>query len=131
MKKIPYWVLGIAVLMALAPLALTIMGYMDPSSGPGVLPGDNPSLAGTYGLFLSRNLATAVIMIFAIAMRSPGMMFNAFMMRILSDGFDIINTLVGGGPFPISFVVLIVIALPAAWALWPMVTKTSYGSDAG
>ncbi len=131
MKKIPYWVLGIAVLMALAPLALTIMGYMDPGSGPGVLPGDNPSLAGTYGLFLSRNLATAVIMILAIAVRSPGMMFNAFMMRIFSDGFDIINTLAGGGAFPISYVALIVISIPAAWVLWPMVMTTSYGSNSG
>ena len=129
MKKIPYWVLGIAVLMALAPLALSIMGYMDPSSGPGVLPGDTPSLAGTYGLFLSRNLATAIIMILAIVLRSPGMMFNAFMMRIFSDVFDIINTLAGGGAFPVSFAVLIVIALPAAWYLWPMVTTTSYGSN--
>ena len=131
MKKIPYWVLGIAVMLALAPLALTIMGYMDSSSGPGVLPGDNPLLAGTYGLFLSRNLATAVIMILAIVIRSPGMMFNAFMMRIFSDLFDIFNTLAGGGPFPVSFVVLIVIALPAAWALWPMVMTTSYGSNSG
>ena len=130
MKKIPYWVLGIAILMALAPLALSIMGYIDPSSGPGVLPGDTPSLAGTYGLFLSRNLATAVIMILAIAMRSPGMMLNAFMMRIFSDVFDIINTLAGGGAFPISFVALIVIALPAVWILWPMVAKTAYGSNA-
>lgn len=131
MKKIPYWVLGIAVLMALAPLALSIMGYINPSSGPGVLLGDNPSLAGTYGLFLSRNLATGVIMILAIAVRSPGMMFNAFMMRIFSDVFDIFNTIAGGGAFPVSFVVLIVIALPAVWFLWPLVSKTSYGSNVG
>ncbi|MEM9777338.1 MAG: hypothetical protein AAF902_22360 [Chloroflexota bacterium] len=130
MKNIPYWVLGIAVLMALAALALTIMGYMDPSTGPGVLPGDSPSLAGTYGLFLSRNLATAVIMIIAIAMRSPGMMLNAFFMRVFSDVFDIVNTLAGGGPFPVSFLALIIIALPAIWYLWPMVEKTSYGSNA-
>lgn len=129
MKNIPYWVLGIAVLMALAALGISLMGYMDPGAGPGVMPGDNPSLAGTYGLFLSRNLATAVVMILAIVIRSPGMMFNAFMLRIFSDLFDIINTLVGGGAFPVSFVVLIVISLPAAWYLWPMVTKTSYGSN--
>ncbi|MEM7799344.1 MAG: hypothetical protein AAF633_09155 [Chloroflexota bacterium] len=131
MKKIPYWVLGIAVLMALAPLALTIMGYMNPSAGPGVMPGDTPLLTGTYGLFLSRNLATAVIMILAIAIRSPGMMFNALMMRLFSDVFDIINTLAGGGAFPISFVALIIIVLPAIWYLWPMVTRTSYGSNSG
>ncbi|MEM8861127.1 MAG: hypothetical protein AAGD96_22615, partial [Chloroflexota bacterium] len=116
--------------MALAPLALTIMGYADPTTGPGVLPGDNPSLAGTYGLFLSRNLATAVIMIAAIAARSPGMMLGAFLMRLFSDFFDIINTLAGGGAFPISFVALIVIAAPAAWYLWPMVQSTGYGSNA-
>lgn len=129
MRKIPYWVLGIAVLMALASLGLTIMGYMDPSSGPGVMPGDTPLLTGTYGLFLSRNLATAVIMILAIVIRSPGMMFNAFMMRVFSDFFDIINTMIGGGPFPISFLALIIISLPAIWYLWPMVTTTSYGPN--
>lgn len=129
MRKIPYWVLGIAILCALAPIALSIMGYANPSSGPTVLPGDNPSMAGTYGAFLSRNLATGLIMVVAILMRSPGMMLSGFFMRIFSDILDIVNGLIAGSGFNFTFLVLILIAAPAVWYLRPMVTKTSYGGN--
>jgi hypothetical protein len=123
MKKIPVWVLIIGGLFVLAPLAFSIMGYMNPSAQFASLSGAALSLAGPLGLYLSRNIATGLVMAVALFKREPGMLLSAFLLRLFTDILDIVNTVAGGGGFPVPFLVFVVMTAPCVWALWPL-TKT-------
>ena len=121
MKKIPIWLLVIAGFCALAPLASVIIQYINPNFqfegyGAAAL-----SLAGPFGMYLSRKLATALIMAVALFKREPGMLICAFLFILFTYILDIIHVLVGGGEVSVLSVVFIVLALPALWKLWPMI----------
>ena len=121
MKKIPVWVLVIAGLFVLAPLASSIMGYVDPTFQFSEHDAAALPLAGPLGLYLSRKLATALVMAVALFKREPGMLICAFLLVLFTYILDIINMLVGGGGFSVLSVVFIVLAVPALWKLWPMI----------
>lgn len=52
------------------------------------------SLAGPLGLFLSRNVATAVVTVFALIKNNAAMIKLVLLLRIISDGLDLVNNLV-------------------------------------
>jgi hypothetical protein len=121
MKKIPVWILVIAGLFTLAPLAFSIMGYTNPNNQFPNLDSTALALTGPLGMYLSRNLATALVMAAALFKREPGMLLSAFLLRLFTDVLDIVNTVAGGGGFPVTFLVFVVLAAPCVWVLWPMV----------
>ena len=121
MKKIPVWVLVIAGLFVLAPLATSIMGYIDPTLQFSEHDAAALSLAGPLGMYLSRKLATALVIAFALFKREPGMLTCAFLLVLFTYILDIINKLVGGGGFHGLSVVFIVLAVPALWKLRLMI----------
>lgn len=125
MQKIPVWVLVIAGLFVLAPSAFALMGYLNPNAQFPDLDATALALTGPMGLYLSRNLATGLVMGFALFRRDPGMLLSAFLLRLFTDGLDILNTVLGGGAFPVAFVVFVVLAAPCVWALWPLVKKSA------
>ena len=124
MKKIPVWVLVIAGLFVLLPLASSIMGYIDPTFQFSEYDAAALPLAGPLGLYLSRKLATALVMAVALFKRETGMLVCAFLLILFTYILDIINMLVGGGGVSVLSVVFIVLAVPALWKLWPMIKVT-------
>ena len=121
MTKIPVWVLVIAGLFVLAPLASSIVQYIDPTFQFEGYDAAALSLGGPFGMYLSRKLATALVMAVALFKREPGMLISAFLLVLFTYILDIINTLVGGGGVSVLSVVFIVLAVPALWKLWPMI----------
>ena len=121
MKKIPVWVLVIAGFFVLAPLASTIIQYIDPDFQFEGYDTAALSLAGPFGMYLSRKLATALVMAIALFKREPGMLLCAFLFVLLTYILDIINVLVGGGGVSVLSVVFIVLAVPVLWKLCPMI----------
>ena len=121
MKKIPVWVSVIAGLFILAPITSSTMGYIDPTFQFSEFDADALPLAGPLGMYLSRKLATALVMAVALFKRETGMLTCAFLLVLFTYILDIINKLVGGGGFSVFSVIFIVLAAPALWKLWPMI----------
>ena len=54
------------------------------------------SLAGPLGLFVSRNMATAVVTLFGLLQNNASMIKIILLLRIVSDGLDLVNNLIAG-----------------------------------
>ena len=54
------------------------------------------SLAGPLGLFVSRNMATAVVTAFALVQNNASMIKVVLLLRIVSDGLDCVNNIIAG-----------------------------------
>lgn len=110
------------LLMAILPLAFAIIGYINPGNfGEVWATGDISKYGSVLGLYISRNMASALIMLFALSQRSASMLIVAFLMRIFSDVFDTIhNTLAGtiDKEFIFFATLLIVVSSLAIYKLW-------------
>jgi len=97
MKKIPIWIMIWGLLMALLPLGFVAVAYFNPAFyGEEWASGDLSRLGGVYGNYVARNMASALIMFFALSQRSASMLIIAFLMRMFSDMFDVIHNAVAG-----------------------------------
>ncbi len=54
------------------------------------------SLAGPLGLFVSRNMATAIVTAFALVKNNASMIKVVLLLRIVSDGLDCVNNVIAG-----------------------------------
>lgn len=97
---IPQWVTIYLWITFLITLAASLAGYFKPDallgkwevlSATGAL-----SLAGPLGLFVSRNMATAVVTLFGLLQKNASMIKVILLLRIVSDGLDLINNLIAG-----------------------------------
>lgn len=68
-----------------------LLGTWEALPAPGAL-----SLAGPLGLFVSRNMATAVVTLFALLQKNASMIKIVLLLRIISDGLDLVNNLIAG-----------------------------------
>jgi hypothetical protein len=79
-------------------LGASLAGYFKPDALLGTweaLPAAGAlSLAGPLGLFVSRNMATAVVTLFGLLQKSASMIKIILLLRIVSDGLDLINNLI-------------------------------------
>ena len=121
MNKIPIWVLVITGLFILAPLASSITQYINPTFQFSGYDATALSLAGPLGFYLSRKLATALVMAVALFKREPGMLISAFLLVLFTYILDLINVFVGGGGLEVLSLVFIVLSVPVLWKLWPMI----------
>jgi hypothetical protein len=65
--KIPTWILVWSALMFLLPFGFGIVGYLNPAYfGPEWAHADAMKYAGPFGLYVGRNMASAVIMMLAL-----------------------------------------------------------------
>jgi hypothetical protein len=95
--KIPKWIWVWCLLMGLLPLGFVCVAYVNPSFyGEEWVTGGVSRLGGVYGNYVSRNMASALIMFFALSQRSAQMLIVALLMRIFSDVFDVIHNTVAG-----------------------------------
>lgn len=97
-KKIPTWIMVWGGLMALVPLGFGLLGYFNAESflGGGVTATGAAIFGGPAGFYISRNMATGLTTLFALSQRSASMLIVVFVLRIITDTFDFINTLIAG-----------------------------------
>ncbi|MEL6256188.1 MAG: hypothetical protein AAFR87_29560, partial [Bacteroidota bacterium] len=96
----PKWITIYIWITAFITLGASIAGYFAPDALLGgweaLSAGGALSLAGPLGLFVSRNFATAAVTIFALVKNNASMIKLVLLLRIVSDGLDLVNNLVAG-----------------------------------
>ena len=121
-QKIPLWIMIWGFLMALLPLCFVGLGYFDPAYyGNEWAADDFARLGGVFGNYVSRNMASALIMFFALSQKSAQMLIVAFLMRIFSDVFDVIHNTIAGTIdmlYVLDASVLTVLCTAAIYRLW-------------
>lgn len=125
---IPAWIIWYgAILMVGAPLLYAVMTFLGPHLGVVTL-ADGSEIDTALFKYAVRNVAAAAITGYALFRRSAPMLFVVFVMRLLTESGDLLDTLLFGHLDTIgilSFVgIMLVVALgPYAIALrklWPM-----------
>jgi len=98
--SVPKWVTIYLWITFLITLGASLAGYFSPEallgtweaiSAKGAL-----SLAGPLGLFVSRNMATAVVTLFGLIQKNASMIKLILLLRIVSDGLDFVNNMIAG-----------------------------------
>lgn len=99
-KKAPTWTIVYMGILTILTLSFTVMSYINPSfllsDWEALAAVGSLSLVGPMGLFLARNLATAVATGFAAFNRSVPMLKMAFLLRAIEDGMDAIHNVIEG-----------------------------------
>ena len=97
---IPKWVFIYLWVTFFITLGASLAGYFKPDALLGTweaLPAAGAlSLAGPLGLFVSRNMATAVVTLFGLLEKNASMIKVVLVLRIVSDGLDFVNNLIAG-----------------------------------
>ncbi len=96
----PKWITIYLWVTFVITLGASLAGYFKPDALLGTweaLPAAGAlSLAGPLGLFLSRNMATAIVTAFALVKNNTSMIKIVLLLRIASDGLDLVNNLIAG-----------------------------------
>ena len=97
---VPKWITIYLWITAFITLGASLAGYFKPDALLGtweaLTAAGALSLAGPLGLFVSRNMATAVVTIFALVKSNAAMIQLVLLLRIVSDGLDLVNNLIAG-----------------------------------
>lgn len=97
---IPKWITIYLWITAFITLGASLAGYFKPnallSTWEALSAGGALSLAGPLGLFVSRNFATAAVTIFALVKQNASMIKIVLLLRIVSDGLDLVNNIIAG-----------------------------------
>ncbi|MEM1359464.1 MAG: hypothetical protein AAGF89_14760 [Bacteroidota bacterium] len=97
---VPKWITIYLWITALITLGASLAGYFKPDALLGTweaLPAVGAlSLAGPLGLFVSRNMATAVVTVFSLLKNDASMIKLVLLLRIVSDGLDLVNNVIAG-----------------------------------
>lgn len=99
-NSIPKWITLYLWITFFITLGASLAAYFMPEALLGTweaLPAAGAlSLAGPLGLFVSRNMATAVVTIFGLLQKNVSMIKIVLLLRIVSDGLDFVNNLIAG-----------------------------------
>lgn len=99
-QKTPRWIVVYLAVTGVMALLFSVMGYLKPDvqfgtwgalGATGAL-----SLGGPLGLYLSRNIATAVVSGFAVMNRTAGVVGAALLLRTVTDLLDTVHALASG-----------------------------------
>lgn len=97
---IPKWITIYLWVTFFITLGASLAGYFKPdallSTWEALSAGGALSLAGPLGLFVSRNMATAVVTLFGLLQKNASMIKIVLLLRIVSDGLDLVNNLIAG-----------------------------------
>ena len=95
---VPKWIKIYLWLTFLITLGASLAGYFKPDALLGtweaLTAGGALSLAGPLGLFLSRNVGTAIVTAFALVKNNAAMIKIVLLLRIVSDGLDLVNNMI-------------------------------------
>ncbi|MDP5140641.1 MAG: hypothetical protein NWP83_09260 [Spirosomaceae bacterium] len=97
---IPKWITIYLWITFIITLGASLSAYFKPdallASWEALTAAGALSLAGPLGLFVSRNMATAVVTAFGLVKKNPSMIMIILLLRIISDGLDLVNNLIAG-----------------------------------
>lgn len=95
---VPKWITIYLWVTFFITLGASLAGYFKPDALLGTweaLPAAGAlSLAGPLGLFVSRNMATAIVTLFALLKNNASMIKLVLLLRLASDGLDLVNNLI-------------------------------------
>jgi len=95
---VPKWIKIYLWLTFIITLGASLAGYFKPDALLGtweaLTAGGALSLAGPLGLFLSRNVGTAIVTAFALVKNNAAMIKIVLLLRIVSDGLDFVNNMI-------------------------------------
>lgn len=96
--SMPKWIPIYLWVTAFITLGASLAAYFKPDALLGTweaLPAAGAlSLGGPLGLFVSRNMGTAVVTIFGLIKKNASMIKIILLLRIVSDGLDLVNNLI-------------------------------------
>ncbi len=118
-SETPKWITIYLWITTAMALMFSLLAYFKPDIQFGaweaLTAGGALSLAGPLGLYISRNLATVIVGVFALTRKSLPMITVLLVLRLATDGLDFIhNVLAGsiqGGIFALVMFVIEVVAL--------------------
>ncbi len=123
-SKIPTWINVFGGFLALFGLGLGVMGYLQPDM---VIPGfteDTNAHNMAIWMTSARNIGMAVVMAYALYSKQPALIGLAFLMRFVTEFFDMFGTAasdVMGVPATIIYTVYILFFLiPEIFAIRKM-----------
>ena len=100
LTSIPKWVIIYLWITFLITTGASLAAYFNPNALLGtweaVTATGALSLAGPLGLFVSRNVATAVVTAFGLLQKKASMIRVVLLLRIVSDGLDLVNNAIAG-----------------------------------
>jgi len=94
--KIPLWVTLFGGFLAVFGLALGVMGYFKPEMVIPGFTGDTDAHNMAIWMTSARNIAMGVVMIYALMSKKPALIGLAFLMRLVTEFFDMFGTAVSG-----------------------------------
>ncbi len=122
---LPWWVWAIAIMEAAIPTIFGLATLAD----PGTYIEGATDVTYAIGLYITRNLTTALGIVLALVFRSHIALFILIAVRMITDITDMANaTLNGGGEdvvsmIPVLAVVLLAIPALAQWHLWKRIRQ--------
>ena len=94
--KIPLWVTLFGGFLAVFGLALGVMGYFKPEMVIPGFTGDTNAHNMAIWMTSARNIAMGVVMIYALLSKKPALIGLAFLMRLVTESFDMFGTAASG-----------------------------------
>ena len=112
--SVPKWITIYLWLTVLLTIGACAAGYFSPgalfSTWEAIGADGALSLAGPVGLFLSRNVATAILGLFSLTKGGVGMIKGYLVLRAASDGMDFIHNIIADN-MPVAIMGLVMCAI--------------------
>ncbi len=123
MTRVPTWIVVIAAIFGVVGVAISLLMFFNPAAAPVI--GEVEITAELRPVIVSyaiRNSITALVILIAVWIRTPGALFAAVSGRLLTELMDGAKVLAAGtdGNLAIVFV-LMGAAVLVLWKLWPLV----------
>ncbi|MEM7659287.1 MAG: hypothetical protein AAF399_24420 [Bacteroidota bacterium] len=126
--KIPLWITLFGGFLAVFGLGLGIMGYLQPDMVIPGFTGDTYPHKMAIWMTSARNIAMGVVMTYALLSKKPELIGFAFLMRVVTELFDMPATAISGvmGSVPsgaiyavylLLFIIPEMIAIKSMWSL--------------
>jgi hypothetical protein len=94
--KIPTWITFFGGFLAAFGLLLGVMGYLKPDLVIPGFTGDTYAHSMAIWMTSARNIAMGVVMIYALLSKNPTLIALAFIMRLVTEFFDMFGTAASG-----------------------------------
>lgn len=94
-RKIPIWIIAYALLQLFTAFVGLYGGHIDPSFFYTQFPDANfndPLILHLAGVWGSKNLATILVMVYALVRQHPRILGTAFLLKGIADTVDILYT---------------------------------------
>ena len=123
MTRVPTWIVAIAAIFGVVGVAISLLMFFNPAAAPVIGEVElTPELRPMIVSYAIRNSITALVILIAVWLRTPGALFAAVSGRLITELMDGAKVLAAGTDGNLMIVlVLMVAAVSVLWKLWPLV----------